>query len=417
MPTGYRPSRILPLHLAAALLISLGGAMAMHILPLIARLRFDANSWQSLLVTASLPTFMVASIFWNEWFARVSIRRYMILHWISASLPLALIAVAQNYWQMLAFHVLAAIGAAGFTPAWGALLKLFYRDQIRGRAFGLLTIATLLGGVAVVYVAGRWLQADPDAFRIFLPLMAGLQAIGIVLILRLVAWTRAESFRQRGRRRPLKAVLRPVFHMGRTLWADRRFLRYEAAFMTYGIGFHICEAVFPLLVTDGLGMEYKAVTESAHVVTRVCTLLCVFPAGWLMDRVGAARTSALSFALLALYPVGLALARDEAGLALASVIYGVAMGGVFQGWWLGPVSLAPTRSAVASYVAIHTALVGIRGTLAQGLGVGLYALTGSFAAALAIAAGMLVWSAVQMWQLHRFSLRHSPLVPVGVGQT
>ena len=68
---------------------------------------------------------------------------------------------------------------------------------------------------------------------------------------------------------------------------------------------------------------------------------------------------------------------------------------------LGPVALAPTKEKVAQYVAIHATLVGVRGTLFQMLGVGLYMAFGDFRPPLVLAALAYVWACVQMFQLDR----------------
>jgi hypothetical protein len=119
-----------------------------------------------------------------------------------------------------------------------------------------------------------------------------------------------------------------------------------------------------------------------------------------MDRIGAVRTSGLSFVLLAIYPIGLIFSFTVPAVAITTVIYGTAMAGVNIGWMLGPVALAPNKGAVAQYVAIHATLVGIRGTVGQFVGMLVYSLTGSFTWSYSIAAITFLWAAWQMWQLH-----------------
>lgn len=383
-------------------------------IPLIARLRFGATEVQSVLITASLPTFLIASIFWAQYFQRVSTRRYLVVHWLSAYLPLAMVATATNVWHVLFWQIVAAAGASGLTPLAGALLKHLYPDAVRGRVYGLLTIANLAGGGISVYLTGVWLERDSDAFRIFLPALALLEAGGVLLLDRLSRAAAISTPPDRKRRLRLRTALLPIWSMHRVLRANRAFLLYEAAFMTYGAGFHICEGLFPVLVTAGLLLEYQQVAESAHVARQAATLVMILPAGWLIDRLGAARTSAYAFAGLAFYPLGLLLALQTTlapglhgvpGLTIASVCQGVALAGVFQTWMLGPVTLAPKPESVPQYVAIHTALVGVRGVLAQGLGVGLYMLFGGFETPLLLSAACFAWGA---WQMRRLARRLRP---------
>jgi hypothetical protein len=249
-----------------------------------------------------------------------------------------------------------------------------------------------------------------------MPLIAVIQGAGLGLLAFLAHRTSpAQAVAPTGARRRLRALFAPIMHMHDILRRDRMFLRYEQAFMTYGVGWMICHALLPVLVTAKLAMSYQEIAHSTQVVFQSAMLLMVYPMGWLIDRLGAARSSALSFAGLACYPLGLALAGDPFEIALASGAYGVCMAGVQHGWMLGPVALAPGPQHVAQYVAIHTTLVGLRGILAQGLGMALYRATHSFTWPLAIAAAAFVWAAWQMRRLQR-SLRLRARVALAGGE-
>jgi len=400
---------ILTGHIVATALQTIAATLLVSLMPLIARLRFGAGEWQTFLVTAALPTFLCASIFWNELLVRISLKRYLAIYWAVGILPLVLLAAAQDYRHLLACHVLAAVGLAGWSPVNGELLKRFYPDDARGRMFGLLSAPTMLAGIVTVLAAGRWLTADGEAFRIFLPITAALQIACVVILVRLAAARPAGGDTPLAPHRGWRDALLPVVHLRRTLREDRTFALFEAAFMTYGAAYMICEALLPVLVTKKLGLHYDQVAEAALAVQRGATLLMVMPMGWVLDRLGAVRTSALSFAALAAYPLGLMLAGGQTGLAVASAIFGVAMAGVLHGWMLGPVALAATPQKVSHYVAIHTTLVGIRGVLFQGLGMLLYEVTGRFAVPLALAAAAFLWAAWQMWRLrHALVARRRP---------
>jgi MFS family permease len=121
----------------------------------------------------------------------------------------------------------------------------------------------------------------------------------------------------------------------------------------------------------------------------------------LMDRVGAAKSTGLSFLLLGLYPIGLIFADDADSLWWVSLYYGLSHCGASVGWMLGPVSFAPSPDKVPQYVAIHATFVGIRGKLFQALGVFLYELTHDFTIPFIVAALSFVWSAWQMFALDR----------------
>ena len=371
----------------------------------LARKRFGAGDWQTVMITAAPPTLLTFSIFWNEFLRRTTIRRYLIVHWAFTMLPVALAALSTSYWHVLACYVAAAVGAAGWSPVAGDLLKRFYADQVRGRALGIINAAMFVGMMGFSYAVGRALDVNENAFRIYFPMAALSYGGGVLMFRRLIRATHAEDTREASTvpaARRLRDLLRPLSHLREVLRADRVFYRYEAAFMTYGLGWMICNALLPVLATDRLKMSYTEFAASTQVIYPLCMLLMTWPMGWVMDRLGPTRTSALSFAWLALYPIGLLVANSVALVGVATAFYGTAMAGVHIAWLLGPVALAPSPDRVAQYVAIHATLVGLRGIVAQGLGMAVYRLSGNFAVPFIVAAGAFVWAA---WQMRRLTER------------
>lgn len=393
-------------HVAVVLLQSVLFANTAWLMPLLVRLHFGSpdpvwRDWQTTLVTASVPTLMMLSIFWGALLERLPLRAYLLAYWLAAAVPLGVAGWAQNYWQFLACHMVAAAGVGSWTPLNGKLLKQLYPDSVRGRVYALLNAVTLIGAIASVFVFGAWMEAEPEAFRRFLPVAAAVQLVGVLVLLRLTPERGAHAPRaDRPAASVWRAVLGPVRRMGQVLRSDRTFQRYEIAFMTYGGAYMFCDAILPVLATDRLGMRYQEFAHSTQVVSRVATLAAMLPMGWLLDRIGPVRTSGLSFAWLAIYPVLLLAATGFASVALASALWGIAMAGVLMGWMLGPVSLARTPEQVPEYVAIHATLVGVRGILFQGIGMLLYKLTGSFSWPLIAASLFFAWAAWQMWRLH-----------------
>lgn len=390
------------LHALAAALYATGTAV-LSILPILARRRFGAGDWQTMFVTAAPPTLLVCSIFWNVLLTRLSVGRYLLVHWGCGVLPLALVALAQSFWHLLGAHLVAAVGAAGWSPVSGHLLERLYPPGRRGRAFGVISAAMLGSGMLTSLGIGVWLERDGESFRWYMPLVAAVQGVGLGLLALLAQGVGGRDPIPAAARTPrrLRDTLAPLRHMRDILRGDRMFLRYEQAFMTYGAGWMICHALLPVLVTTRLGLSYQEIAHSTQVVFGAAMLAMIYPMGWVIDRVGAARSSALSFAGLAGYPLGLLLARGPLEVALASAVYGAAMAGVQHGWMLGPVALAPTPGQVPHYVAIHTTLVGLRAVVGQGLGMALYRLTHSLTWPLLMASAAFAWGAWQMWRLDR----------------
>ena len=396
---------VVPVHILAVALIQSTWMAATFITPVLARKQFGAGDWQTLLITASPTVFFSLSIFWNDLFKRRAFGKYLLTYWLLASAPGVLIAFAHGFAGLLVPHIIMCIGGAGLHPATGEMLKWLYPDRVRGRIYSTVWGSSMVFGAFGGLAIGHWLDADHEAFRIIYPVAAALQLAGVGVFVWLSRATGHGGERthdaEKDTRSAWTRVVEPIGHMKEVLAGDPIFARYEAGFMTYGVGWMICYALLPILVTDGLHLDYGAIAESTHVAYWLAMTAMIVPAGMLMDRIGAVRCTGLSFLLLTLYPIGLMLSADSRQLLVTSVVYGVVHSGASVGWMLGPVSLAPSKEKVPQYVAIHATLVGIRGKVFQLLGVGLYTLTHVFWIPLSIAAAAMVWSAWQMWALDR----------------
>lgn len=396
---------VIPTHILAVALMQSTWMAVAFITPVLARKRFGANDWETLLITATPTIFFSLSIFWNDLFKRRTLGRYLFTYWLWAGLPLGAIALAQSYWMLLVPHLLSCVGGAGYHPAAGELLQSLYPQERRGRIYSIIWGASMVVGAGAGFLVGRSLDHNPEAFRIIYPAVGAMQLLGAGIFVLLAHHTghsdqRSVDHSEDGRS-AWRRVTEPIGHMKEVLKADPIFARYEASYMTYGVGWMICYALLPILVTTKLKLDYESIAESTHVAYWLAMTAMIVPAGLLMDRIGAVRSTGLSFLFLALYPIGLILARNTHDLMIVSVVYGMSHSGASMGWMLGPVALAPSKEKVAQYVAIHATLVGIRGKLFQLLGVGLYTLLGSFNWPLAIASAALLWSAAQMWRLHQ----------------
>lgn len=400
-----RPRWMIPTHIAAVALVQSTWMAVSFITPVLAIKRFEANWWQTLLITATPTVFFSLSIFWNDLFSRRKMPRYLLTFWLWAGLPLALIAFANNYWMLLVPHLLSCVGGAGYHPASGELLRALYPEKSRGRIYSTIWGSSMVVGAGAGFAVGSLMDHHPDAFRAIYPAIGVLQLVGCGVFILLARKTGHTARRvvnhATDERSTFRRVAEPIGHMKEILKGDPIFARYEGAFMTYGIGWMICYALLPILAAKKLGLDYETIAKSTHVAYWLAVTAMILPAGHLMDRIGAVRTTGLSFLFLTLYPIGLTLAGGPNMLLVASVVYGLAHSGTSMGWMLGPVSLAPSPDKVPQYVAIHATLVGVRGKIFQFLGVGLYKLTGSFEAPLILAAAAFLWGAFQMFQLNK----------------
>lgn len=402
-------NRILALHLAAVFLFGIGMSLS-YTLPFLARKRFDAGDWQSWVLTSAVPASQFFTVFWNHFYARVPISRYLTIITICACVPIALMSLANTINPiMIGFVIAAWAGAAGgaaLSPVNADMLRACYAPKVRGRIFGLVMTAQFAGVMLGGQAAGKWSDADPEAYRIYLPIIAMLLALGYFSY-RVITWT------ARFKSRTLPVVERgtkwwtPLRDTTRVLREDHKFAAYESAFMSYGVGWMICTALLPLIGNDRLGLDYAHYSMSVIVIYQIVCIIMLPAMGRLSDKTGPVSLAAVSFLWLTLYPIALMMAVGTKSLGLATAMYAMGMTGVHLTWTLGPVAFAPEPAKAPQYLAIHGTLVGVRGLVAQGVGVGLYALTGTFWCPLILAAAGFLWAAWRMRLLGRQMERSS----------
>lgn len=392
---------VLRLHLLAAPLWELRWALAAMI-PVLLRKHFAAGEWTVAIATSAVAMMSALSILWNELYRRLCPRRYLLLLWLTAALPLGLVAACHSPHAVLACVLLGAMGTAGMGPLNADILRSCYPPKARNRVFSLCYAAGQLTVMVAAYGLGRWLDLDAESFRIYLPVGALVMGAGLVLQGRI---TRQRLFQERQRPvqdRSLAASLAGAYRrMNQTLRGDRRFRRYETAFFTYGMGWMICYALLPFFVVDVLGLDYSEVAAATQSAFQFTLLLMTIPMSHLLDRAGPIRLSAAAFALLVIYPLGLLATGSVGMLTLVTVVYGIGMAGVNLAWTLGPVSLSPSAGEAPTYLAIHATLVGLRAIIAQFPAVALYKWTGSVQLPLLAAGVCFATGSLLMYRLAR----------------
>ena len=338
---------VIPAHILASVLIQSTAMATMAIMPVLARKRFGAGDWATLLITAAPTVFFSLSIFWNDFFKRRAFGGYMLTYWLVASAPGVLIAWTTGYISLLLPYLIMCIGGAGLHPAAGDLLKSLYPDKVRGRIYSTVWGCSMFVGAFGGLGMGRLLDAHEDAFRVIFPVAAGLQLLGVLVYIWLSHATGHGGARTHDgtidNRSMWTRVVEPIGHAKEVLRDDPIFARYEAGFMTYGVGWMICYALLPILVTDKLNLNYEQIAQSTQMGYWLAMTAMIVPAGMLMDRIGAVRCTGISFLLLTLYPIGLLISRNAGELLLTSVLYGTVHSGASVGWMLGPMALAPSK--------------------------------------------------------------------------
>lgn len=389
---------------------------ALGIMPVLLRKTFFAGEWQTTLATMAIPTMAVLTLFWNEVYRRVGTRKYLIGFWLTNHVPLAGVTFCETPTGVLVFYIASTSTFCGVSLFYADVLRTCYPARIRNRLFAALNSVSLLCTIGSAYAVGTWLDLDPEAFRIYLPITVLLAGAGVMLLIRI---SDKPSFRDRHVdevTQPLRVSLSRVAHnMVDVFRADRDFRRCEAAFFVYGLGFMSCYALLPFLVCDKLELDYAQVARSTQVSYNLVMLFTFFAGGYLMDRLGALRVTAWSFVLVIFYPIGLTLVTGEISLTAVVIYNAVAMTGVQLAGTMVPLELARSPAQTPTYISIHTALIGPRAVIGHVAAVALYEWTGRIEPPLLIAATLYAGGAILMIRLEREyrPTRHRPSISAG----
>lgn len=343
----------------------------------IARKALGVDTLLLTLIVMAPAVSMGAVLFFGGWISRTGPRRLLRRAATLGRLPLALVGFllipavgdwsrteeGQQIvpWLFLLLVTISSLASVPITSAWNGVLRSNYSDEQRGSLFGLAQRwGSFSSGVCTV-VAGIWLHYQNDAFP------------WIYLLAALAGWFACYIFAQVPiRDRELVTQETPKIDSARALWRilinDRRFLRYEIGFVLYGTGFMALVTAKPIWTVDAqfLNLSWPVLLGTKGLISLVMILLTPY-FGKTLDRIGPGWLSAGCFLGLSLYAILLGIANSPLDFILAEVVFGIVMSGVILGWNVGPLSFSPVDFG-REYMAVHVALVCVRGLIGHPIG-------------------------------------------------
>ncbi|MFH1844139.1 MAG: MFS transporter, partial [bacterium] len=336
---------------------------------------------------------MLLAVYWGYLLTRGSRRRLILWSGVLGRLGLVAGIFLHSAGQFVALLAVVYFCAALVYPAQNGILQVTIRPRRQGRIWGLGTAVQNGVAVLVSIAMGQILDHDPGLFKV---LYAGIGVCGFVhlwILARLPQpgerrHTLTEPFAEMTQmvspavsRHPVRLLWQPFLEAVATFRQDRRYLWFEANFMTYGLAFMVLMPILPILFNSRLHLDYEQISTARVLIAQSGVALLGPFMGRFMDRYHPARLCQLAFALMILFPLGLILASrgGEAQGArfvyLAFVCYALGMAGVNIAWNVGSITFAPNGMG-SHYQGIHVAMVGIRGLLGPGLGFAVYRFLG-----------------------------------------
>lgn len=386
---------------------------------IVLRKTFGASAFLVTLMVAAPPVSQLLAIVWGNLMEGRSKRPFILGFGGIGRLALLLVAVATTPLGFSLPVVFSITMATAIVPALNALYQTNYTNMDRGQVFGWVMSVTAVCNIAGSMGAGAWMDLDPRAYRWIYPL-AGVVGLGasilyyrirarrLALTLRVSRRARAAGHEPRADRLAAAAdwlgdVQRALRHPLRgaltTFRADPDFLRFEAAYMVYGLAWMLVQPVIPIFLVDEIRIEYGQAALARGLVFWGVISLASPLFGRMLDRWNAVRVSIVGFALLIFFPLAMALSRSLPAIYASFAIYGLAMAAVNISWTMGPMLFAGNRDA-AVYMGVHVTMVGIRGLVGNPLGLLLLETAGSRAAFLT-ASALFAGATILMLRLQR----------------
>jgi MFS family permease len=340
---------------------------------IIAKKALHALDWQVTILVMLWPLSNLFSIWWGKILEHShSLSRYFILAGILGRLTLICMLWVTNYYQYLGLMILLFSFNAFISPAQNSILQNNIQKQNRGMVFGYTASLVTFVSIAFSFVVGKLLDVNENWFRYFFAL------VGILGLVHSIIMSRIKLKKSHN---PEKAFIslrevffKPILRTVEVLKKNKDFAIFQRNFFIYGISFMILLPAIPRYLVETLGMDYSQTFFAKGILSQVGILILAPVAGRFFDKKNPALFTALSFALLSLYPLTLLISLFHVGtnyvnyiVYLAFLIYSVAMSGIVISWNISSIQFAGEED-VSMYQSVHVTLTGLRGLFAPFLG-------------------------------------------------
>ena len=253
------------------------------------------------------------------------------------------------------------------TPAYVEVIKFMYPDMVRARLMGIVRMVNNLVVITVTPVAGHLISSIGFKWTFFLGAIFGIISSLIFSTIRIKQDYTAPTVPYI----PIKSILAiPLL--------DKKFGTYLAIFFMYGLGNWLSNPIYPIVLVDKLQATSLQVGFISTISSSLSAISYIFW-GRFIDRDNPVHVLALVFLLDFLIPLGYLLASIKPMylfVMLSAVVSGIANAGIDLGVMNAILRIAPSTE-IASYMALHSTFVGIRGILGPFLGATLYSFIGA----------------------------------------
>ncbi len=264
---------------------------------------------------------------------------------------------------ILIYQIIAFIS----TPAYVEVIRAMYPDILRARLMGIVRMVNSLVVIIITPIAGKLISSIGFRWTFFFGAIFGIISSLIFSKIKL----RQQDIGSTDSYVPIKSILSIPF-------LDRRFGTYLAIFFMYGVGNWLSSPIYPIVLVDRLQATSLQVGFISTVSSSVSAISYIFW-GRYIDRENPIHALVLIFSLDFLIPFGYLLASIKPiylFVICSAVVSGIANAGIDLSVMNAIMNIAP-KTEIASYMALHSTFVGIRGVIGPFLGATLYSFIGA----------------------------------------
>ena len=325
--------------------------------PVVAR-RLGASPFLLSLITAAPAAGNIVAVFATHYLQGRRKMPFMVMAWTIGRGVFLLMPLVTTPWPfglvVMASWLIVSLPVPGYVE----VMQQIYPSEYRGRVMAYVRVG-FTACVTVMTPLIGWLL-DVWSYQLLLPIAS---VFGI-----LSGWTFGRVQVEEVISRKRHDLLEPW----RILKRDARYRNYSIAFFTYGFALLLTAPLIPILLVDELRLSYSQV-GLLGMINSVFWMGFYVVWGRTVDRRGGFWTLKLSFLLTV--PVSLAylFAQNMWLAAVAYIFTGITVAGVDLGW-INAIMQFAHKEQIGDYVALHSALVGLRGIIGPLAGTALMAI-------------------------------------------
>ncbi len=372
----------------------------------IARKSLGASELSVTFITMAMPVTSFTSIWWARLLIGRNQSKFLLFFGIFVYLVLSSGILLNTYAHLLTIYLIFFMLNALIVTSENRILQQHIPAPQTGRLFGLASGMRTAMVALVSALAGWYMDIINGGFR-HIYIVASLSGMVALLFIASIPTGQIAGADPQPINRQL--LLSPLQKVIQLIKRRRDFLRFETAFMLYGIAFMISLPVIPLYLVDDLQLSYSQIGIARGTVPQLLMILFIPLFGRLFDRSTPHRMAVGVFFLLAFFPLLLLSAGEFNGTLRMLMLYtsfaffGAVMSGVMVLWSLSSLRFAGSEDA-GVYHSVHVAATGIRGLFAPLLG---YLVMSVFGKTTALLTSSVLWimASLMMIVMRKWDIR------------